>query len=567
MLDEIIPRLARLHSGLMAADAVIVDINRELLAILARKFTSIGIAGPFSCGKSSLVNGLVGRPSLVPTGRRKETGVPLEFRKADADAIDVHLEDGHVLNVACTRENIERYSSLLTSAGKPNGASANVRQVDVMLHDFPFGPDVRLVDLRGHFDTPDAEPRIAAAEQNLDAILWVSRGDVFLHVREQELVSGFIAAKGRGAVTIVFNALYPNGPWQPFVDETFSRHLTRFNTLPIAKVGGLAASPIPVCTNRMFESADGAAFGRARLVERLLQYEPGQPAIVRSALHRTRDVLGKVRSEIVSKLEKRSDWEKRDATCSSQRALRFAAIQRFVADATRVLSLGAARERAPGDDSLASLLTEFGNKVDASILVRSPVDGENASDMYAGMISRLANDLVTTFLQKAKRAIRESATENLIKVYTDVAFSDARLTDFPRLPITYVPVDHFGINAGSFVFGAFSVAATVLFPPAGIVLVPMNIVGRSVAQDNSRARMMDEWKAAIGANVGAVRRYWTDRCSTMLSALVEEAEKLTPIPKAPGLAPNAIAASQWRSWLAEVDDLLAMTESTTASMA
>lgn len=210
---------ARPYLATAGVDKIEKDL-RDTLALLTGEQIRMAFCGHFSCGKSSLINALVGR-RLLPTGDFPETGVPCVISNGSANRIQAITKSGRV-GLPFTTEAVARYVSLITDSGEYADSVHNVEYLIVSLTGGGPPAGVVWVDSPGINDTTAMTTRAGAAAAAADVVIWVVNSRQPLSEGEQAFLRDYTTTHGPASVVFVINAfLRADDPanWSWFLAE------------------------------------------------------------------------------------------------------------------------------------------------------------------------------------------------------------------------------------------------------------------------------------------------------------------------------------------------------------
>lgn len=285
------------------------DLACEIAATLTRIVDRLGspeprvtFGGHVSCGKSTLVNALLGR-ALLPTGDLPETGAPCVIRGTAGENMAVRTMDGIVTAVPFGDGSIAQAVRLIAEDGSYRAQVHHTRALLVELSGALPPTGVCWVDSPGIDDTTQMNERAAFVAADSDLLVWIIDSRRPLAESEQEFLTEHIATHGPAAVSFVVNAFLPetdSAHWERFGARRTAAHLARVHdaalttplppTVAVASAAGMAI--------------DAVAFG-ADAVAAVLQPTPARIALTR--LSRARSRL----RELADDLDDRSRHESR----------------------------------------------------------------------------------------------------------------------------------------------------------------------------------------------------------------------------------------------------------------
>lgn len=177
---------------------------RDIVRLLGDPEVRIVFGGHFSCGKSSVINTLIGTP-LLPTSDFPETGVPCAIRAGTGNRIQA-ITDGGRVGLPFSTEAIAREVSLITDSGEYSTAVQNVRHLLISLVCDAPPAGVQWIDSPGINDTSAMTQRATQAADRADVLVWVVNSRQPLSEVEQEFLHAHVATHGPASVVFVVNA-------------------------------------------------------------------------------------------------------------------------------------------------------------------------------------------------------------------------------------------------------------------------------------------------------------------------------------------------------------------------
>lgn len=128
----------------------IFDVTKAMHLQLEQAIYRIAITGPSRVGKSTLVNALLKRADISPTGFFQTTGVPIQILPGKDDIIKISFTDKQPVSKKFSYETIEEYASQL----KNEDNKKNVSLVAIHLANRQLEHGVSFFDIPG-LDDPD----------------------------------------------------------------------------------------------------------------------------------------------------------------------------------------------------------------------------------------------------------------------------------------------------------------------------------------------------------------------------------------------------------------------------
>jgi hypothetical protein len=195
--------LAELAAGLTADEAVVV------------------FGGHFSCGKSTVLNALLGR-ELLPTSDFPETGVPCVLRADATDRIDHVTADGRRGELRFSTESIIHLVRLVDMDGEYSDTVHDTAWLAIGLARGGPEPGVIWVDSPGINDTDGMTERAADVAAGADLLVWVVNSRQPMAEVEQAFLREHVARYGPASVLFVVNAFLTaadEADWTRFLTE------------------------------------------------------------------------------------------------------------------------------------------------------------------------------------------------------------------------------------------------------------------------------------------------------------------------------------------------------------
>ncbi|MCX4092345.1 dynamin family protein [Nocardia sp. alder85J] len=272
------------------------EVAGELAAICAALYAEpvrIVFAGHFSCGKSTLINALIGRP-LLPTGDLPETGVPCLVRRGAVDRVEMIAADDATAELPFGADAVSSRVRLIGDDGNERAEVSATAEMVIELSDGHPPEGVWWIDSPGIDDTAAMTERTRAATADADILVWVVNSRQPFAETEQEFVGEYIAGHGPAGVLFVVNAfLAEDTPdrWAAFLADRAPYMRDR-----IAEPGLTCPLPprVVVVSARGMTTA-GAGFGGPQLRLGLAAALAGvTPARLHRAAHRLRRLADRV---------------------------------------------------------------------------------------------------------------------------------------------------------------------------------------------------------------------------------------------------------------------------------
>lgn len=196
-----------------------------------RELASVVVVGERAAGKSALINALLGRPDLLPTGADGATGPCYLISSADDPGVSVHRRDE--ATVAVEADDMAEYLERYGRSDSPKMAA----WLDVRLAD-PRLDGLQIVDTPGFSDLDPASTELALSLiSNADALMFVASCAAPIGRSQMD----FLSRAAQRVENVVFVLTKIDGPagWQKIVAENqqlLGDQIVRFADLPIRAV-------------------------------------------------------------------------------------------------------------------------------------------------------------------------------------------------------------------------------------------------------------------------------------------------------------------------------------------
>lgn len=385
-------------------DALVEEVSRTLVELdesVVEQEVTIVFGGHFSCGKSSLLNALIGRP-LLPTDDFPETGVACWMSSGSRDGAVAVTASGATRSLPLCQEALAEVVSLVDRDGEYRGGVGAVEQVRITLAGEVLPPRVRWVDSPGINDSEAMGARARQASRSADVLVWVVDSRRPVSETEQQFLYEHQEAQGGGAVVFAVNVFLPSDTpqeWARFLAERADYHRERIATLACWSNDGGANQPDVV-----FVSARGAAsegFGGPQ-VRRLLTElgEHSHPRVRAARLRRAAarcerladTVVGRIQPEHARLDRERELVDERRKTAERQRSAFHRSIRELVEGCF-------ARHRAQAEQCGPSVVAELAT----GPLRWDDSYGTSLTAKFEAVADALAADLVESVARRASR--------------------------------------------------------------------------------------------------------------------------------------------------------------------
>jgi hypothetical protein len=291
---------------------------RALVDALGDPEIRVVFGGHFSCGKSTLINALMGR-EVLPTGDLPETGAPCVLRAGEVDRLRVHGAGGSPEELPFSTASIARHVRLVDEHGAYRRAVHDRSRLLIELAGDVPAPGVSWTDSPGINDTDAMTDRARTAAGDADLLVWVVNSRQPFAEIEQAFVAEHVAAHGPASVAFVVNAFLTAddaSAWSWFVTERLD--LMRGRIADAEITGPL--SPMVIAASARAFGADAGRFGGPEVRELLRSAASGRREIALTRLSRAHHRLGALTGRVRIGLERERQEVDRAAGARRERA-------------------------------------------------------------------------------------------------------------------------------------------------------------------------------------------------------------------------------------------------------
>ncbi len=148
---------------------------RQLQDDIESSIYRVAIAGPSRAGKSSLINALVGKKEVSPTGIYQTTGVPIQIIAGKDEKIEVYFQDGEKREFNYSTATVKKYASQAKNCNPKN--KEKVTLISIHLINAQLDKGVCYYDLPGLDDPNEIVAGYSRDSlKNANAIIYVIDG-------------------------------------------------------------------------------------------------------------------------------------------------------------------------------------------------------------------------------------------------------------------------------------------------------------------------------------------------------------------------------------------------------
>lgn len=289
--EALASRLESLEVRLRAAghpgEAIVERCRRHL----ARPRARIAFGGLFKAGKSTLLNGLLGRP-VLPTDELPETGAVCAVCPGDEDRGRLIRTEGALEPMEL--EDVRRLAGLVDELGRRREERlGDLERLELTVAGTRIPEGAEWIDSPGIDDSPLMTAAAARAAERADLLVWVLSSRHPLTEQEMGFLAGRVERSGPASVLFVLNLI---GGEESADEERLLRALEPKLAAFWGDLdaGGKGPPPVHAVDAQALAETGETATGE---LERLLHEHsrPGQPAILRLRAHRVAEDLQEVR--------------------------------------------------------------------------------------------------------------------------------------------------------------------------------------------------------------------------------------------------------------------------------
>lgn len=302
------------------------QIVPEIEALLTHPVVTITFGGHQKAGKSTLLNGAMGRP-ILSVNDLPETGTICCVSAGEKDeAIIIRDRTGQCKErIPCTPDALREFTALQPGVVRKRGDEL-VERVELTLRGVSIPVGVRWIDSPGLDDKADMTVRAREAADMADVLVFVSPSRQFLSDSETVYLSEHIARHGPASVVMVINAWIEKPTkelWVKFHGHNMVHHRNRLAERA-ADMGFTFHAPLLAYTvaGLALAEGDGALFGGTEFMNMLLEIRSVEhPRVRRTRLYRASERLRQLAEQLEARrrtLQEKVKQEERAAQTAAR---------------------------------------------------------------------------------------------------------------------------------------------------------------------------------------------------------------------------------------------------------
>jgi len=476
----------------MSADSWAEPFAGEIEACLHRleaPDARLAFGGHFGCGKSTVLNLLIGR-KLLPVNDLAETGALCVLRTGESDAAMV-VANGARTPIPCHESTLRERISL---GSRPNGDREQVhgvQRVELTLAAAPIPERVEWLDLPGVNESQAMESRAREAVEEADVLVWVLSSKQFLSLAEQHILAEYISTRGASGVLLVLNVFLETDTieeWERFEAESLPMILNKLQE----RAGTLKFTHDP-STRMLIVSGRAAAtageFGGDTFRQSIRAIDSTlHPRVCSARLHPFAGLLEVAASEARERFHRlrmeNQWWEGQRKT-----ALEATERKRALFEKTVPLPVDAFLEHA--DRRIRASAESVAGAITAASLDRGDEYGRELTDRF------------TLAVREGLGALTDNVRRAAVQYRQD--FSDAlwgELNELIALEAITITVARHGAEARARLFGTNEAAGAAVDRALGLGAAALKSVEKDVAEARQNARAAAQAIKERGAAVG-----------------------------------------------------------------
>jgi predicted GTPase len=292
--DELIRAIREIAAGIADSVPEVCARLRRIAGSIAQEQVTINFGGVFKAGKSTMMNGVVGR-DILPVDDVPETGAICCLLAGDRDAAAI-VESGRRRSIPCTTDAIRAEITLLSVQGDRRTEVAAIERAEIVLKDCIIPPNACWVDSPGYNDTAEMDERTRRSAAYADVLVWVLTSRQLLSQVEMEFLTNHIREAGAASVLFVLNGfLRRDTPeeWEQFLSKSAPQLINKVNHFA-ADMGFTDQAPaaiLPVAGRAMCKGGQ-RSFGGDALLRFMTDVNSAQhPRVQRTRLWRASAAL------------------------------------------------------------------------------------------------------------------------------------------------------------------------------------------------------------------------------------------------------------------------------------
>jgi hypothetical protein len=324
---------------------------------------TVTFAGHFSCGKSTLINALTGRP-LLPTSDYPETGVPCRLASGSKDRVVAVTRDGR-LDLSLDTAAIAQVVSLIGEDGEYRRVY-DVQRLEITLADSALPVGLALVDSPGINEIAEMTTRATAVAKEADILVWVFNSKQPVSESEQALLFEYLEGRTRGSLLLIVNAFLPADTaehWAWFLAERAPRLQRRLDSALGLWDGSGAEGPAVLFVSARAAGSDPSGFGAPAVRQLIAGFTLHSPWVRAARLTRAETQLNALIAELDERVaHERMQLDRARAVLNDRQQAARLQRQKFERSLARDVAAAFARHRAAARECAGEMAAEIGSQ-------------------------------------------------------------------------------------------------------------------------------------------------------------------------------------------------------------
>lgn len=367
---------------------------------LAAPHVTVTFGGHFSCGKSTLINALIGRP-LLPASDYPETGVPCVITSGTQDRVVAVTRDGAV-DLSFDTHAIASMVSLIGDDGEYSRRVENVLRLEVTLANGVLPGGLALVDSPGINDMAGMTARAAALTRNADILIWVLNSRQPVSETEQAFFLEHLDGRSRCGLVPVVNVFLPADTaesWAWFLAERARPLRGRLDAAFGLQDGPHTERPAVLFVSARGAGSDPTGFGAPAVRQLITGFTLESPRVQAARLARAEADLRALIAELDERLvQEREQVDQGRAMLSGRQRDAGRQRQQFERALTRDIAAAFARHRDAAQHCVMEVAAEIGS---SEPLQRDGTYGELLARKLRKITDRLAAQVLAETARSA----------------------------------------------------------------------------------------------------------------------------------------------------------------------
>jgi len=221
-------KLEEYQSLVSPLDIALQNSIKDIIFHLKKQQITLTFGGHFKSGKSTVINGMLGR-NLLPTDDYPETGAICCLAAGSKDSVEVCVGNNK-RRIPCDTTAIRQEISLISETGERRPEVCDIRQLDITLQTRAISQGAIWIDSPGINDTPEMNDCAWRAAAKTDVLLWVLSSRQCLSETEMAFLANYVEEHGPDAVVFVLNIFLGQDTqqeWNKSLEQKVPVHLAK----------------------------------------------------------------------------------------------------------------------------------------------------------------------------------------------------------------------------------------------------------------------------------------------------------------------------------------------------